>query len=183
MQGRKIEIFFEQYFQEEFGRLETILFAATALRPTDIVISYGKWQRKTDVTCGEGNGDAKHCVGFQFLCGQLVRKDVNYKIWVLTVPPASWEGEIVDLVPVNHHLHLGRRCYLPDEQVLDRGGLLQSMESEKEKLLGLWVGQNSHKLSAEAYHAFNRQFLDRVTPLGRNLTEPLWFDWLRPDNL
>eukprot|EP00892_Ulva_mutabilis_P008726 jgi/Ulvmu1/6225/UM028_0083.1 len=180
--GRKVEMLFEQYFQEEYGRLETILYAAKGLWPTDILVSYGYWQRKTDLKCGDGDGDAKHCTGFQFVCGELTRKE-KYKIWWLTVPPSSWQGIVVDVIPWQHHLHVGRRCYLPEQQVLDRGSLLRSMETEKDKLLGLWDGENTHKLRVDAYHAFNRQFLDRITPVGRNVTEPQWFDWLKPDDL
>lgn len=179
MQGRTIELFYEQYFREEYGRLQTILLSAEAVNPTDVLVSYGFWQRQTETSCGADDGDPKDCVGLQWMCWMLTRKNITYKIWWVTVTPYIWEEEVVDVIPWEHHLHVGRRCYLGDEQVLDRGKLLRYMESDKEKLAGLWAGKNTHSLGVDAYHAFNRQFLDRTTPVGKHATKPAWFKWLK----
>lgn len=174
---------YEQYFKEAYGRLQTIVAAARGLHPTDVVISYGFWQRDTVTSCGAGAGDAQNCPGLPWLCGLLVRQPPGHKIWWLTVPPTSWNGKVVESVSWGHHLHIPRRCYLPTDMVLDRGAVLRSMESDRAKLLRLWLGSNTTDLSPDAYHAFNRQLLARITPEQRNRTEPHWFQWLPPDDL
>lgn len=183
VQGRKVELLYEQYFKEAYGRLETIVTAARGVHPTDIVISFGFWQRNTAISCGAAEGDGQDCPSLQWLCGVLIHKKPDHKVWWFTVPPSSWNGDAVDSVPWSHHLNIARRCYLPDDQVLDRGALLRSMESDREKLLELWLGSNTTDLSPDAYHAFNKQFLERLVPEQRNRTDASWFSWLPPDDI
>lgn len=182
MQGRKIELVYEQYFKQAYGRLDTILGASKGLFATDIVVSFGAWQRFTDDTCGAGKGDAEDCPSLDWLCGEFKNQPAGVKIWWFTVPPVSWDGDVVNVIPFEHHLHIPRRCDLSSDHVLDRGALLRTMETDQEKLLQFWPGSNTTDMTPDAYHAFNRQFLGRLTPEQRNRTEPIWFKWLSADD-
>jgi hypothetical protein len=153
LQGRRIELIYQQYFNNDYGKLETIVSASNDIGATDVLINFGVWLRDVNPqSCAWGQ---EGCPSIPWVCS-IFNMQLPYNLrWIGTTPMVR-NGTVVEAIPRGHHLDIPRVCNLTDMQVLDRASvlfILRPKASERRSLF--WDGDTPH-FHAEANHAFNR---------------------------
>lgn len=128
------------------------------MQPTDVVLNFGTWLRKTNSSCGAVEGESK-CPHILWVC-EFLTGEHPFKTWWFTTIQGIVDGVVVNEIPDSHHLHMPARCQLSPSQVVDRKEVIGILQPDPLRQPELWVdGVHVH---AESNHGFNRQFVGRL---------------------
>lgn len=159
MQGRSFDLVYQQYFDETFSRLRTVLSAAAAVAPTDVVLNFGVWLRKQDAACGAADAPGSACPSVDWVCEFLHSTQHAFRVWWLATTPYVHEARIVQELPVGHPMNMQYVCRVPGAQVVDRVAVLAALEPDPARRPLLWWSADGPHFHADANHGFNQVLL------------------------
>lgn len=176
MQGRSFDLVYQQYFNEQFSRLSTVLGMAEAVAATDVAINYGVWLRNEGAACGDGTQHTT-CPPTSWVCSFL-NKPQPFRVWWLATTPYAREARVVDEVPPSHPLNMQYVCNVRGAQVVDRVGVLAALEPDERRRVLLWWSASGPHFHADANHGFNQALLHQLARAGRPSGPSVWRRWM-----
>lgn len=177
MQGRSFDLVYQQYFNEKYSRLRTVLSAAEAVGATDVAINYGVWLRNEGAACGADAAAQTPCPPTAWVCSFLTDPH-PFRVWWLATTPYARSARIVDEVPRTHPMNMQFVCNVSAAHVVDRVGALAALEPDEGRRVLLWWNADGPHFHADANHAFNQVLLHRLARPGRPASASLWRRWM-----
>jgi hypothetical protein len=171
VQGRRVELAYTQYFDEDIGRLKQTVVAVDNFLPTDAVMNFGAVfsNEPRNTNCGnkwsDGSKSVSRCPYMKGVCNHFNATHPYNLFWQSTTPRLdSKQAHSLDLsMGTGHNLNPISACSLPAERVLDTYAILRKVARREKGIADLYTAKNS--LLPEAYHAFNWNLVRRLSEL------------------